>query len=277
MTTYPYPIIDFHVHLFPDRMFDAIWKSFVKDYGWDVMYHLYYKECIAYLKERGIEKIVYSNYAHKEGVAKHLNDWNLKVLNEQDNVYSFGAYHPDDDIAIAEDFIPHPKVLGFKLQLLVQKCYPYDTRLFPLYELVQHYKKRILMHVGTGPVGNEFVGIGGFKKLLRQYPDIPVTIAHMGAYEYDEFLELLDDYPHLMMDTAFVFLPDYEGAFHKDPEVLEKYQDRILYGSDFPNIIFPRELEIETLMKYGLSKTTLENILYNNGNRIIRQIVNADR
>lgn len=108
------------------------------------------------------------------------------------------------------------------------------------------------------------------------YPDIQVTIAHMGAYEYDEFLNLSDDYPHLMMDTAFVFLPDYEGALHKDPEILEQYQDRILYGSDFPNIIFPHELEIETLMKYGLTKTTLQKILYDNGNRIIREIVNND-
>ncbi len=268
-----HPIIDFHVHLFPERMFDAIWKSFINDYGWDVLYHLYHKECIAYLKEHGVEKIVYSNYAHRAGIAKNLNDWNIKILDEQDDVYCFGAYHADDDIALAEDFITHPRVLGFKLQLLVQKFYPYDTRLFPLYELVLHHKKRILMHVGTGPVGNEYVGVSGFKKLLRQYPDIPVTIAHMGAYEYDEFLQLLDDYPNLMMDTAFVFLPDYEGAFHKEPEIIEKYQDRILYGSDFPNIVFPRELEIATLMRYGLSETTLHKILYDNGNRIIGQIV----
>ncbi len=261
-----YPIIDFHVHLFPDRMFDAIWKSFVKDYGWDVIYHLYYKDCIAYLKEHSIEKIVFSNYAHKQDVAQHLNDWNIQVCEEHDEVYCFCAFHPDDDINVAQRYITHPKVLGFKLQLLVQKFYPYDSRLF---------NKRILMHVGTGPVGNEFVGYNGFKQLLKIFPDLPVTVAHMGAYEYDEFLQLLDEHPHLMMDTAFVFLPDYEGAFHKNPEVLERYQDRIVYGSDFPNIIFPRELELQTLTNYGLTDTTLRKILYENGNAIIRQIVNG--
>ncbi|MCX8123569.1 MAG: hypothetical protein N3F66_05325, partial [Spirochaetes bacterium] len=105
-----YKIIDFHVHLFPDKMFEALWKSFVKDYGWDVIYRLYYNECIEYLKEHDVEKIVYSNYAHKAGVAKQLNEWNLKVLNEHDNVYCFCAFHPDDDITIVHEFITHPKV-----------------------------------------------------------------------------------------------------------------------------------------------------------------------
>lgn len=266
-------IIDFHVHLFPDTMFDAVWKSFVENYGWDVTYRLYYKECISLLKQHGVEKIVYSNYAHKAGIADYLNSWNLDVISQHDDVYCYCALHPDDDISIAEKYIGHKKVLGFKLQLLVQKFHPYDKRLFPMYELVLHHKKRILMHAGTGPVGNEFVGFTGFTQLLKYFPDIPVTVAHMGAYEYDEFLSLLDDYPQLMLDTAFVFLPQYEGAFHKGPEIIERYQDRIVYGSDFPNIIFPRELEINTLMNYGLSPTTLKKIFYENGNKLISQIV----
>ncbi len=265
-------IIDFHVHLFPDRMFDAIWKAFLKDYGWDVIYHYYYQECIAYLKEQGVEKIVYSNYAHRAGIAKQLNEWNEAVLNEHEDVYCFGAFHPDDEIAIAEKFIQHPKALGFKLQLLVQRFFPYDERLFPLYELVMRYNKRLLMHAGTGPVGNEFVGVASFKKLLARYPDVPVTVAHMGAYEYDAFLQLLDDHPNLMLDTAYAFFTNYEGSFNKNPEILEQYQDRILYGSDFPNIILPRELEIQALMNYGVSEVALEKIFYQNGNALIRKI-----
>ena len=46
MGSLPGKIVDFHVHLFPDQLFDAIRRHFVSDYGWDVVYHLYYRECV---------------------------------------------------------------------------------------------------------------------------------------------------------------------------------------------------------------------------------------
>jgi hypothetical protein len=88
------PIIDFHVHLFPDKMFDAIWDFFSKGYQWEVIHKFYYRECIQYLRGQGIEKIVYSNYAHREGIAEGLNEWNLRVLDENPDLYCFAAFHP---------------------------------------------------------------------------------------------------------------------------------------------------------------------------------------
>ncbi|MEK7373970.1 MAG: hypothetical protein AABZ85_02965, partial [Thermodesulfobacteriota bacterium] len=127
------PIVDFHVHLFPDRLFEAIWKQFVADYGWSVLHRLYWRESVAYLRERGVGPIVYSNYAHRPGVAKGLNDWNLAVLAEITDLYCFAAFHPDDadGLAMAASLLDHPRILGFKLQLLVQRFYPHDERLFP--------------------------------------------------------------------------------------------------------------------------------------------------
>ncbi len=71
---------------------------------------------------------------------------------------------------MARDIISHPKVLGFKLQLLVQGFYAFDERLFDLYELVIENNKRILFHAGTGPVGNRYVGVTNFRKLLGITP-----------------------------------------------------------------------------------------------------------
>ena len=161
MVKLPDNIIDFHVHLFPDRLFESIWQFFEKGYGRSVLHHLYYRQCVDYLRQRGIGTIVYSNYAHKEGVAEGINAWNLKVLDEIPDLYCFAAYHPGDADALemADKLIKHPHIIGFKLQLLVQRFYPHDERLIPLYEMVQASNKRMLLHVGTGPVGNEFVAL----------------------------------------------------------------------------------------------------------------------
>lgn len=273
----PRPVVDFHVHLFPDKLFDAIWRQFVTDYGWNVLHHLYWRESLAYLRQRGIGPVVYSNYAHRTGIARRLNDWNREVLAETADLYCFAAFHPEDHdaLAMAEELLENPKILGFKLHFLVQRFFPDDRRLFPLYEMVMAKGKRLLFHVGTGPVGNEFVGIAGFNRLLARYPELPAIVAHMGALEYGAFGELLADHPRLMMDTAFAFLPGLGFMFDLGQSFLERHRERILYGSDFPNILFPREDEIDALLGFDPSQECCDAVFRDNGLRIIRECSQA--
>lgn len=269
----PQLLVDFHVHLFPDRLFDAIRRKFVADYGWDVLHPLYWRESLAYLRERGVGTVAYSNYAHRPGIARGLNDWNLDVLAETPNLYCFAAFHPEDEdgLAMAAALLDHPRILGFKLHLLVQRFFPDDERLFPLYELAIKKGKRLLFHVGTGPVGNEFVGIVPFRRLLARYPDLPAIIAHMGTLEYGAFGELLADYPQLYMDTAFAFIPRLGSMFDLGGDFLERHRERILYGSDFPNVIFPREDEITALLDLTLSQEFYDAVFRDNGLSLIRK------
>ncbi len=273
MQKIPSSIIDFHVHLFPDKLSDAIWNFFTKEYHLGILYKLYYRECIEYLRARGVEKIVYSNYAHRDGIAEGLNDWNVQVLEEYPDLYCFAAYHPGDANALsyAEKILKHPRVLGIKLHFHVQCFHPHDRRLFPMYELVTDRKKRVLLHVGNGPLGNEFVGLDHFKELLDHFPDLPANIAHMGRYEYQGFMDLLDDHPALYLDTAFAFFKEQQGqgAYDLGCDLLEKYRDRILYGSDFPNLILPRESELETLSSWNLSDEFYRKVFYENGMKLL--------
>jgi hypothetical protein len=94
MALLPEKIIDFHVHLFPDKLFRAIWAFFRREYNWNIIHRYYYEECIRRLTEGGVDTIVYSNYAHCAGVAEDLNCWNEKVLAEHNNLYCFAAFIP---------------------------------------------------------------------------------------------------------------------------------------------------------------------------------------
>ncbi|OIP93871.1 MAG: hypothetical protein AUK26_01065 [Syntrophaceae bacterium CG2_30_58_14] len=273
----PEPLVDFHVHLFPDRLFDAIRRKFVTDYGWSILHPLYWRGCVDYLRERGVGPVVYSNYAHRKDIARGLNDWNRNILTELPDLYCFVAFHPDDQdgLAMAADLLDHPRILGFKLQLLVQRFYPDDERLFPLYELVMAKQKRLLFHVGTGPVGNAFVGVAPFRRLLARYPDLPAIVAHMGSLEYGAFGELLADHPGIYLDTAFSFLPRLGSMFDLGNDFLETNRERIIYGSDFPNILFPREDEIDTLLGLDLSQSFYDAVFRDNGLRLIRECSQA--
>jgi len=268
----PDKMIDFHVHLFPDNIFDAIWRTLNKQYGIIILYKYYYRQCIEYLATHDVQYIVYSNYAHKKGMAQWLNNWNKSILSEFESIYCFAAYHPDDENALiyAEEMLSIQRVTGIKLHYMVQQLYPDDERLYPLYEMVINKEKRLLLHVGNGPVGNEFVGIKRFSKLMKRYPNLPANIAHMGGLEYGEFLLLLDVYPNLYLDTSFTFWPQAPWCFDLDASLLEKYSDRIVYGSDFPNIFLPREDEINYLHKLNLSDDFYKKIFWENGIKLLR-------
>lgn len=272
----PPRIIDFHVHLFPDKGFDAIWKFFAT-YGAEVFYKCYTPQCIDYLKQRNVRPIVFSNYAHKSGIAAPMNAWNIELLAKYEDLYCFAPYHPDDADALkyAERMLAHPRVAGIKLHFMVQEIYPQDERLFPLYELVTAKKKRLLMHIGNGPIGNQFVGYHHFKKVLDRFPELPVNIPHMGGLEFEPFMALLDDHPNLYLDTAYSFWPGLPFTFNLDPAYLEKHKDRILYGSDFPNVILPREGEIDYLLSLDLSNEFYEKVFYANGMRLLTENTNS--
>lgn len=271
MPQLPTELIDFHVHLFPDQLFDAIWDYFDNDYKWIVLHRLYHEQCINYLLQRQVTRIVYSNYAHKEGVAHSLNEWNLNLLNRCENLYCFGAFHPDDGngLQMAEKMLDHPRFIGFKLQLLVQNIFPTDERLFPLYELVIEKKKRLLFHVGTGPKSNPYVGYQHFLPLIRRYPQLPANIAHLGGFEFEPFFELLGDHKNLMMDTAFCFYKESPLFFNLSPHYLEDNQDRLLYGSDFPNLVWPRDEELQRLLALNLSEEFYQKIFFANANQLL--------
>ena len=96
----------------------------------------------------------------------------------------------------------------------------------------------------------------------------------MGAYEFKRFFGLLDKYENIYLDTAMVYIP--RNIFEKwrknielpKPEVLLSYQDRILYGSDFPNIPYEYERSTKELFELGMPRSFYEDIFYNNAKKL---------
>ena len=73
----------------------------------------------------------------------------------------------------------------------------------------------------------------------------------------------------MVMDTSFSFLPGL--SFDQPPETMLKHANRIVYGSDFPNLIMPREEEIEKLLSFDLGNDFYNKIFRNNADRLIKE------
>ncbi len=130
-----------------------------------------------------------------------------------------------------------------------------------------------MVHVGSGPVGNAFTGPDHLARLLRRFPRLRVIVAHLGAPEYAEFLDLAETYPDLLLDTTMVFT-DFLGAEGPFPgELLPRLAglgDRILLGTDFPSIPYPYAHQLESLERLrdrcpALGDAWLRRVCWDNG------------
>jgi predicted TIM-barrel fold metal-dependent hydrolase len=98
-----------------------------------------------------------------------------------------------------------------------------------------------------------------------------LVIAHMGLPEYGEFFDLVEAYDGLHLDTTMAFT-DFTEAMHPFPRELTPrlvdLADRIVFGSDFPNIPYPYVEGIEALERLDLGDDWLRGVLYENAARL---------
>ncbi len=266
--------IDAHVHGFPDRMFDAVWAFFIKNY-WPINYKLHAGEMAPFLKARGAMRYTVLNYAHKPGISHDMNTWTHEFGLTHPESLCFGTIHPGDPYIVEElERALAPSQLdlcGLKLQLLVTDFDPGIRALDLVYEALVRHGKTLVMHSGTGPGANEHVGIAKLRPVVERYPMLRLQVPHLGSYEYKAFFDLAKDFAGVHFDTAMImikhrlFNDKYGKAFTVD-DLLE-IQDRVMFGSDFPNIPYDYDLAIKSITNLPVSNEVKEKMLWRNAAR----------
>jgi predicted TIM-barrel fold metal-dependent hydrolase len=146
-------------------------------------------------------------------------------------------------VDVAREALDRYGFKGFKFHINVQRFHPDDPRILPVYELLVARGAVLLIHVGSAPWPNEYDGFPRFERVMTMFPELKVIVAHMGQFETRRHLELMERCPNMYLDTTAAMAPhsaiyrDGHGAGAADvtDADLVRWQDRILFGSDFPN------------------------------------------
>lgn len=150
--------------------------------------------------------------------------------------------------------------------------------MIPVYETIMHYDKILVVHIGTGPTSTNFfpkskltcpyVGVKQLKKILKNYPEMKIVVPHLGAEEYHEMWDLTEEYTHLYFDTAMIGTKNNpafdDGISSIDNESLYKIEDRILFGSDYPNLPYPYENSYLGWLEREMDNSFYEKLFYRN-------------
>ncbi|MBU8911150.1 MAG: amidohydrolase [Desulfobacterales bacterium] len=197
-------VIDAHVHVFPGKIFDAIWNWF-DQYAWKIRYKISTKDIFTHLFDRGVS---------------HVQCFDMLA--------------------------------------------PYME---PIYQICSDEKKPMIMHVGREPKSEEYkcdpyeiCNAGMLESVIKNFPDLNVCVPHLGFDETAQYRLLIEKYDNLWTDTTMV-ITDYFPM--KETIDLSIYRlDRVMYGSDFPNIPYEWDRELKVLAQSNLYKEQLDQIIY---------------
>lgn len=260
-------VVDAHVHLFPDGLFAAIWRWF-EAYGWPIRYKLKTPDVVAFALARGVGHIVALHYAHKPGIARGMNAYMAGIVRDNPRVTGLATVMPGEPDA--PEILEEAFALGLsgvKLHCHVQCFAPDAPELAELYETCVIHDKPLVVHAGREPKSPAYAcdpyvlcHVDRIEAVLRSYPKLRVAVPHLGADEFDGYARLLERYDNLWLDTTMAlagYFPDDARAF----AMLEARPERIMYGTDFPNLPYAWDRELRRLGARRLPDAALASVV----------------
>jgi predicted TIM-barrel fold metal-dependent hydrolase len=270
------PVVDAHVHLFPDGVFEAIWRWF-EQYGWPIRYKLHTPELLAFLLSRGVSRVVALAYSHKPGMARLLNAYMAEVMRAEPRVLGLATVLPGEPGAaaiLAEAFAAGLK--GVKLHCHVQCFAPDAPELHEVYAACAQAGRPLVMHAGREPASPHYkcdphalCSAERVERVLRDHPTLKLCVPHLGADEFDAYARLLERYDTLWLDTTMAMADYFPIALPR--RALDVRPERILYGTDFPHLPYAWDRELRQLLELKLGDEVEAGLLGQNALRLFGQ------
>lgn len=271
-------LVDVHTHFLPPRMLRRVWAHFDETgpligRTWPITYRWSEADRVAHLRALGVRRFTALPYAHRPGMAADLTEWALEFAERTPECAPSATFFPEpgvlDYVRLALDrgaavFKVHVQVGGFDLR---------EEVLDAVWGVLAEAGVPVVVHAGSGPVPR--AGLTGPEPLagvLRRHPTLTAVVAHMGSPEYEGFLELAERYPRVHLDTTMVFTDFFEEMAPFPRTLLPRLadlQDRIVLGSDFPNLPYPYAHQLEALEGLEMGDDWLRDVLWYNGFRLI--------
>ncbi|MCF8589737.1 amidohydrolase family protein [Gordonia liuliyuniae] len=269
-------IIDVHTHFMPGRVLDKVWAYFdsagpMLGREWPITYRADEDERVETL--RGFGVLAYSSmlYPHKPAMARWLNSWAADFAAGHPDCLHTSTFYPERD---AGEYVRAAIDAGtrvFKSHIQVGDYSPIDPLLDDVWGAIDDAQVPVVIHCGSGPAPGSFTGPGPVEALLARFPTLPLIVAHMGTPEYAEFLALAERYENVRLDTTMSFtdFSEQDAPYPRDllPRVAD-LGDKILFGSDFPNIPYGYTHALDAIVRLDLGDDWNRRVLNGNAARL---------
>ncbi|MER7915542.1 MULTISPECIES: amidohydrolase family protein [unclassified Streptomyces] len=266
-------LIDVHTHFMPERVLNKVWEYFdargplTGGLAWPISYRQREAERAAVLRRFGVRAFTAMLYPHKPGMARWLNDWAAGFARRTPDCLHTATLFPEPGV---ETYVREAIEAGarvFKAHVQVGAYDPAGELLRPAWGVLAEARVPVVIHCGSGPAPGKHTGPGPIARVLARHPRLRLIVAHLGMPEYEDFLGLAERYREIRLDTTMAFT-DFTEALAPFPRRalprLAALGDRVLLGSDFPNIPYPYLHQLRALERLDLGEEWLRAVCHDN-------------
>ena len=266
-------IIDFHTHIFPDKIAKKTIEMLSEKGGIPAFSDGTLDGLLDAMEKAQTDVSVIlpvmtnpSQFDSLNSFAANIND---VYADKPKRLISFAGIHPlCDDIEEKMKFIKAQGFLGVKIHPDYQGTYIDDDNYVKILENAKEQDLIVITHSGAD---------GGFRghpvrctpdrvlNLIKKVPYSKLVLAHYGANEmFDEVFEKLCD-ADVYFDTAYILRFISEDLFKK---ILKKHgEDKILFATDTPWSDIKTDVDI--LRSFALDKNIENKIFYENAQKLL--------
>jgi predicted TIM-barrel fold metal-dependent hydrolase len=265
-------IVDVHTHFMPKRVMDKVW-AYLDGIGtqagrpWPIEYRTDEAQRVRRLRQFGVTAFTSLVYPHKPDMAEWLNSWAIAFAAQVPECLHTATFYPEPSAPAYVRQVIDAGARVFKAHIQVGDYSPTDPLLAPVWALLEEAQIPTVIHAGSGPQPGRHTGPGPVAEVLRRHPALRLIVAHMGLPEYREFLELARRHPGVYLDTTMAFTAFTEQTDPFPPDArpaLVELADKVLFGSDFPNIPYRYLHALESIIGLGLGDQWCRKVLRDN-------------
>ncbi|HYL47751.1 MAG TPA: amidohydrolase family protein [Stellaceae bacterium] len=181
----------------------------------------------------------------------------------------------DAAITEAQHAIRDLKMLGFHFHPIMGHFAVNERRFYPLWEAINALKVPVMIDVGTTGMGAGMPGGLGAKlrhahpscidELAADFPELTIVAAHPGWPWVDEMTAVALHKGNVFWELSG-WAPKYFPVQLK-ADIRARLQDKIMFGSDYPSIPYPRLFQ--EWNELGYADDVMEKIFHRNAERIL--------
>ena len=260
-------VIDFHTHIFPDKLADKAIGSLQKSGSVTAVLSGRREDLLASMKAAGVDYSLNLPIASRPGQVDSINDFAISI-NGKNGLFSLGGIHP-----LYENYRQELKrlkdagLIGVKLHPDFQGMFVDEEPMVQVMEACRELGLLVLIHGGMDVSFPDCHHCTPKRvaKILPRLQGLTLVLAHLGGYRYLDDVEALLVGKDIYLDTSFTLGQADENQVIR---ILESHpSDRLLFGTDSP---WDGQKEaVQAVRNLPISQELKEKILWKNAARLL--------
>ncbi|MGE0237890.1 MAG: amidohydrolase family protein [Parvibaculaceae bacterium] len=174
---------------------------------------------------------------------RDFNLWGCRVAKENPAITPFVSVDlnvagPEESAALFRELVEDHGARGLKLHSAIHRHGMDDERLWPLFRLCRDYDLPVLGHAGLDPDGAGYAEPKAFARVLEEFPELRLILAHMGGGGWRQTAALAKRFPNVWLDCAEIIEWSDASLAPSQCELAALIREvgvhRVLMGSDYP-------------------------------------------